>query len=118
MPLQCSQVVRPGSEKTHLANLVRQRRERANNLIPLRPLAERVLRQRQRNHGDDHDLAGVRLGGCDPYLTPRVYVHSAVGHARDCAAYRVGDTHAERTTALDVIQSLQTPTNIKYLTSN
>mmetsp|Transcript_13242 Transcript_13242/g.55499 ORF Transcript_13242/g.55499 Transcript_13242/m.55499 type:complete len:261 (-) Transcript_13242:1503-2285(-) len=101
------QLLHLGRELERLGDVLRQRRERVDDLDAPGQLCERVLRQRQRQHDQRDDLRRVRLGGSHADLRARVDVHAALRAHRDGRSHRVGDAHRERAARRRVIQRIE-----------
>ena len=91
---------------TYPPKLGRQSTESINDSITLGALCYGVFRQGEGHHGDDHHLGSVGLSGGHPNLTACVDVDSAVCVARNGTAHCVGDTNAQSTSLLGIVQSL------------
>mmetsp|Transcript_21230 Transcript_21230/g.40413 ORF Transcript_21230/g.40413 Transcript_21230/m.40413 type:complete len:246 (-) Transcript_21230:948-1685(-) len=84
-----------------------QQQQTTDDILAAVCLGHLILTQSQRPHRDCDNLTGVRFCAGNPYLAAGVDVHSALRGARDGAAHRVGDAHAECPVVLGVLESLQ-----------
>mmetsp|Transcript_13690 Transcript_13690/g.41355 ORF Transcript_13690/g.41355 Transcript_13690/m.41355 type:complete len:716 (+) Transcript_13690:749-2896(+) len=89
------------------ADDVRQLLQSFHHRVILLLLLQAVLGHDQRQHGNRHDLRGVRLGGRHTDLAASIDMDATVGGSGDGGSHGVGDAQAERALLLGVVQCLQ-----------